>query len=373
MRVGIMSMQRVANYGSFLQAYGLKKIIENQGHSVVFVDYKVGRPVTYENDKKQYYKGAIREKVMDIAAEYINLLFFASEEQKYSMRFKRMYKKLFLPLLGITSKKSYHENVDTLVIGSDEVFNCLQSNPIVGFSPELFGYSNQAKKLISYAASFGNTTITGLEEAKKEKVISDLLKKFNNISVRDQNSFDIVKTLTGKEASINFDPVLMYEFKDEIIYPRIDEKYLVVYAYRNRLSENEKKEIKDFAKNEHLKIIGIGGYQDFCDVCFQGSPFEVLGYIKGAEYVITDTFHGTIFSVINQRKFVTFIRKGHGKRYGNYEKLMDLLQRLGLQDRAIFSPNEIIERIYADIDYLAVNEIIISQREKTMSYLKDAL
>lgn len=373
MKIGIMSMQRVANYGSFLQAYGLKKIIEKQGHSVVFVDYKVGRPVTFENDKKQYYKGIIREKVMDIAAECIDLLFFASEEQKYSMQFKKMYKKNFLPLLGISDKKNYHKSVDTLVIGSDEVFNCLQSNPIVGFSPELFGHNNKAKKLISYAASFGNTTITGLEDAKKEKIISHLLKKFNNISVRDQNSFEIVKTLTGKEASINLDPVLMYEFTDEIIYPQTGEKYLVVYAYRNRLSESEKKAIKDFAKKEQLKIIGIGGYQDFCDVCFQGSPFEVLGYIKGAEYVITDTFHGTIFSVINQRKFVTFIRNGHGKKYGNYEKLMDLLQRLGLEDRAIFSPSEISERIYTDINYYAVDEIIRTQREKTMSYLKDAL
>lgn len=373
MKIGIMSMQRVANYGSFLQAYGLKKIIESQGHSVVFVDYKVGRPVNYAKDKRQYYKGIVREKLMDIASECIGLLFFASEEQKYSMQFKKVYKKSFLPLLGVSNRKTYHESVDTLVIGSDEVFNCLQSNPIVGFSPELFGYNNRANKLISYAASFGNTTLDGLNEVNKANIISKLLRKFDSISVRDQNSFEIVSSLLGKKASINLDPVLMYDFSNEIITPKTTEKYIVVYAYRNRLSDSEKIAIKNFAKKENMKIIGIGGYQDFCDECFQGSPFEVLGYIKKADYVITDTFHGTIFSVINERKFVTFIRKGHGKKYGNYEKLMDLLQRLGLADRAIFTPDSIEEKIYANIDYATVNEFINKQREETKAYLRESL
>lgn len=373
MKIGIMSMQRVANYGSFLQAYGLKRLIESQGHSVVFVDYKVGRPVNYAKDIKTYYKSVIREKIMDIASEYIDFLFFASEEQKYSMQFKKVYKKRFLPLLGVSNRRVYHEKVETLVIGSDEVFNCLQNNPIVGFSPELFGYNSRAKKIISYAASFGNTTFDGLNEVNKTDIISKLLKRFESISVRDQNSFEIVSSLSGKKASINLDPVLIYDFSNEIIIPQITEKYIVVYAYRNRLSDREKIAIKNFAKKENKKIIGIGGYQDFCDECFQGSPFEVLGYIKNADYVITDTFHGTIFSIINERKFVTFIRKGHGKKYGNYEKLMDLLQRLGLENRAIFNSDSIEEKIYSDIDYATVNEFINKQREETKTYLKKSL
>jgi len=373
MRIGIMSMQRVANYGSFLQAYGLKKLIESQGHSVIFVDYKVGKPVNYVKDMKGYFKSIVREKIMDLASEWIDFLFFASEEQKYSMRFKKIYKKNFLPLLGISNKKTYHENVDTLVIGSDEVFNCLQSNPIVGFSPELFGYNNRANKLISYAASFGNTTLEGLNESNKASIISKLLKGFDSISVRDQNSFEIIKKLSGKIPSINLDPVLMYDFSNDIVVPQTPKKYIVVYAYRNRLSDSEKTAIQSFAKKERLKIIGIGGYQGFCDECFQGSPFEVLGYIKNAEFVITDTFHGTIFSVINERKFVTFIRKGHGNKYGNYEKLMDLLCRLGLEERAIFTPDSIEKNIYSDIDYETVNAIIYKQREEAKEFLKRSL
>lgn len=373
MKIGIMSMQRVCNYGSFLQAYGLKRIIEELGHNVVFVDYKVGKPVNASKNKTAYVKAIVREKIMDIAAYFIDFMFFASEEQKYSLRFKQIYRKNFLPLLGITLQKKYNVAVDTLVIGSDEVFNCLQNNPIVGFSPELFGYNNKSNKLISYAASFGNTTLEGLETAQKSKIIAKLLKRFDSISVRDENSYNIVKTLIKCDAEYNMDPVLMYDFTNEMVEPNINENYIVVYAYRNRLSIEEKRKIREFADKEKKRLIAIGGYQDFCDECFQGSPFEVLGYIKNADYVITDTFHGTIFSVINQRKFITFIRKGHGLKYGNYEKLMDLLERLGLSNRAAFDPSDLEKIIKSEIDYDNVNRIIEIQRKKTRTYLKNVL
>ena len=71
-----------------------------------------------------------------------------------------------MPLLGITDEMNYNPTVDCLVIGSDEVFNCIQKNSNVGYSPELFGKNNHAKKLITYAASFGNTTLEKLENIK---------------------------------------------------------------------------------------------------------------------------------------------------------------------------------------------------------------
>lgn len=369
MKIGIMSMQRVCNYGSFLQAYGLKKLIESFGHEVVFIDYKPGKTITYKNNKYTYYKSLIRNSIMEIAAKMVGLLFFATEEQKYSLTFKKKYNTEYLPLLGITRKKKYNSEVDVLVIGSDEVFNCLQTNPEVGFSKELFGYNNNAEKVITYAASFGNTTIEGLEKYQKKAIVASLLKKIDAFSVRDRNSYEIVKTLTHILPNENLDPVLMYDFSREVKDVVLKEKYIVVYAYRNRITPEEKKAIRSFAKKFDLKIYAIGGYQDFCDKNIQGTPFEILGFIKSAEYVITDTFHGTIFSVINNRQFVTFIRQGHCLAYGNFEKLMDLLERLKLTERVLLTPDNLERVLLKSINYTETKQIIQVEREKTVSYL----
>lgn len=369
MKIGIMSMQRVCNYGSFLQAYGLKKLIESLGHEVVFVDYKPGKTITYNNNKYAYYKSLARNSVMKIAEKMIDFLIFASEEQKYSLTFKKKYNTEYLPILGITKKKKYNSNVEVLVIGSDEVFNCLQTNPEVGFSKELFGYNNNANKVITYAASFGNTTIEGLAKYKKKEIVASLLRKINSISVRDKNSYEIVKKLSDVLPSENLDPVLIYDFSSEVKEIDSKEKYLIVYAYRNRINTEEKKAIRSFANKHGFKVYAIGGYQDFCDRNIQGTPFEVLGYIRSAEYVITDTFHGTIFSIINNRNFITFIRKGHGLTYGNYEKLMDLLERLKLTERILYKPNNLEEKLMMPIDYTDTKQIIQEERKKTMAYL----
>lgn len=105
-------------------------------------------------------------------------------------------------MLGVAGKMNYTPQLDYLVIGSDEVFNCVQKNRNVGYSPELFGEGNNAKRLISYAASFGNTTLEKLDKYKKKDEIASLLKKFDAISVRDSNSGKIVESLTGRFPTI---------------------------------------------------------------------------------------------------------------------------------------------------------------------------
>lgn len=373
MKIGIMSMQRICNYGSFLQAYALKQLIESLGHEVLFVDYRPGKPVGYKQKKKNYLKSLLRETCIDIVSPFVQFIFFSTAEQRHSLNFRERYKREFLPLIGVHDKKEYNTKVDVLIIGSDEVFNCLQNNPLVGFSEELFGKCHNANSLISYAASFGNTTYEGIRNFGKVETLGNLLMNFNALSVRDENSFGIIKALTNIDSNIHLDPVLVYDFKNEIVRPKVNEEYIVVYAYRNRLTIEEKKYIKDFAIKENKKLYAIGGYQDFCDCNITGTPFEILGYMMCASFVITDTFHGTIFAVISGKKFVTFVRKGNGEKYGNYEKLMDLLRRLGLEDRGIFSPSDIEKKIFNDINYSSVNHIIEEHRNNAIVYLKSNL
>ena len=113
---------------------------------------------------------------------------------------------------------------------------------------------------------------------------------------------------------------------------------------------------------------------DFCDEHLKLNPFEGLNFYRHADYVITDTFHGTIFSIINRKPFVTLIRKSMGSSYGNQEKLQDLLNRLGLRDRSYSQGEDVLsDKLLADIDYDKVFDIIQKERQHTMNYLKENL
>ena len=366
-KVGIMSMQRIANYGSFLQAYALKQLMEEVGCNVEFVDYHVGAPVITENaDSKNKVVRKIEKglETFQYRAPLAHKLSF--------IRYKQSFAQKYMPLLGITDEMNYNPTVDCLVIGSDEVFNCIQKNSNVGYSPELFGKNNHAKKLITYAASFGNTTLIKLEKYKKANEVGALLKKFDAISVRDTNSGTIVEQLTGKEPVYNLDPVLTYDYMnccDKIPQVQTNEKYLILYAYADRISNDEADWIAAYAKKKNLNVYAIGGIQKGADRFVDCSPFEVLAYFRNAEEVITDTFHGSIFSVITHRPFATLIRKSVGNSYGNEEKLSDLLNRLGLTERMTTKVEETEHINQQPIDYEKVDDVLQKQREIAKAYL----
>ncbi|MDO5558703.1 MAG: polysaccharide pyruvyl transferase family protein [Oscillospiraceae bacterium] len=385
-KVGILSMQRIVNYGSFMQAFALKNMIENEGCSVQFVDYKVEpclvepSPARKEKSltKGQLIAAKVRWHIMHAVRTLRGNEVVYSDEcirdmnNKYD-EFKAAYNEKYLRILGISNERNERPSLDTLVIGSDEVFNCLQTNPDVGYSKELFGYSNNAQRLISYAASFGNTTSEGLEKYSIDTQIKQMLGNFDSISVRDTNSGKIVKQLTGCEPEYNLDPVLMYDFTSHI--PKIDtpDNYIVVYAYKSRISLQEAREIRMTARKMNKKLICIGGPQYFCDDYIACDPFTVLAYFKGADYIITDTFHGSIFSVICNKKFAVLIRKSIDGKYGNEEKIGDLLRRLKLEKQTVPSLDSLRSVLEQDIDYETTNRIISEERVKAREYLKNNL
>lgn len=375
MKVGIISMQRVCNNGSFLQAYGLKKLIESLGHEVIFVDYQVGKPIIQSfADKKTYYKLKLRNSIIKLFLTCKWLRWVLPEGYKQIIREREGYKKIIKQYLNITDKTNCHSLVDVIVIGSDEVFNCTQINPEVGFSPELFGANQKADKVITYAASFGNTTLQKLKDLGLTENIKQYLKELSSISVRDRNSESVVYNLLGSKPEVNLDPVLMYDFMPTIEDKKLRKDYIVVYAYRLRITAEEAAEIKAFAKQQGKKLISVSGQLNFCDEHIVVDPFECLNVYRHADYVITDTFHGTIFSIINRKKFVTLIRKSKGSSYGNQEKLQDLLNRLGLQERSYsYDSDKLSERILSEIDYESVFKIINTERTHTMDYLKNQL
>lgn len=362
-KVGILSMQRIFNYGSFLQAYGLKKILMELGCEVQFVDYHPGECLIPAEGGT-----GLSRKVFKI---FEVLKFHAPLKEKLRfIRYKKNYAANYYSYLGISEQMNYSPQLDVLIIGSDEVFNCVQNNANVGFASELFGANHNAKKVISYAASFGNTTIEKLEKYGVKDKVADLLKNFSSISVRDANSGCVIEALIGETPKYNLDPVLVYDYigKCEEIPRNVPESnYIILYGYSGRFTKNECSAIRMYADKYKLKVFCIGGVQDCCDKFIDCSPFHVISYFQHAAYVITDTFHGTIMSIITHQKFVSLVRSSG---YGNAEKLTDLLERLHLQGRIIKNMNALDEMLHKDFSYEEADLIIEAERKNAYEYLK---
>ena len=210
------------------------------------------------------------------------------------------------------------------VIGSDEVFNCVQSNTNVGYSRDLFGVRLPARQVISYAGSFGNTTLRKIEDFGIRDDLEADFAKFAAISVRDRNSAEIVEALTGRAPDVNADPALAFDYmnlESRIPTGRLHEgRYLIVYGYSGRLNHQENQQLAAYAHSRGMKILTFGGVQECGDAFIECSPSSCWPYFRDAEAVITDTFHGTIFSIINRRPFGTIIRPSSGHGYGNEAK-----------------------------------------------------
>ena len=362
MKIGILSMHRILNYGSFFQAYSLKRILESLGHEVVFVDYKV----RWTKDSILQYK----EK----SFPYLRMLKrMALHRYDYNKRKQDPLYKYFQPcyeMLGLESDYHFRTKVDVLIIGSDEVFNCLQKNVDVGYSLELFGKNNRAKKLISFAASFGDTTLEKIEKYHVGEELGRLLSRFDAISVRDQNSAGIVQHLCGTVPLQHMDPALLANLENDEWKKCPLEHFMIVYGYYHRFSLEEGEAISSFASKRGLKLLILNAPQSFGDTFIRCRPDEMLGYFKKAEYVITDTFHGTIFSVIYHKPMAIFCRTPQNTTYSNENKLLDLVDKLGLRSQLVTKPETLPDILDSKINFDVLDDIRNNERDKAIEYLR---
>lgn len=357
MKVGILSMQQITNYGSFLQAYGLKSILEGLGHDVEFINIIPGEQLPQYRISK-FHK--VRLMLMRLKVKH------PLRQLKFTLKLHRRFETEFKPELGVKDGKS-ETHFDAVVIGSDEVFNVAQTTWF-GFSTQLFGEGLNSDKVISYAGCFGATTIDKLKELGIYHRVGELMSRMDAISVRDKNSVDIVTTLTTITPNLNVDPVIAYGFDNEVRLPNIKDEYLLVYTYPGRMNNpKEVKAITDYAKKKNLKIIAIANYFDWVDEVVTPHPFEVLGYFRKARCIVTDTFHGAVMSLKFNKPFGTIIREM------NNNKLTFLLQQFGLESTVVKTGQSLDSILNNKIDYTHTNSIINQERAKAISYLKSNL
>ncbi|MDL2320362.1 polysaccharide pyruvyl transferase family protein [Alistipes sp. OttesenSCG-928-B03] len=363
--VGILSMQRVANYGSFLQAWALRGILTELGAGVSFIDIEAGHPMP---GQRSGIVAAYFARLCELTGAAVTGRLGAKlRDRKYHRAMRARFRDEYYAMLGLDAPAP--ERYDLAVIGSDMVFDCMQAAPW-GFTPQLYGDIPEADSVISYAASFGSSTLEGILRAGVVDEIAENLCQLTAVSVRDDNSHDIVRQLTGRDALKHLDPVLVYDFATEMRGCDTRESdYIVVYAYPGRIrNKAEIEAITGYARRSGKRLVSILAAYDWCDEAVTPTtPFDVLAWFRDADCVVTDTFHGTIFSVINHKRFCTLVRSS------NTEKLTSLLGWLSLEGQRAATPNDIEGVLSATPDYAPTDAIIENEKIRTREYLATAL
>lgn len=359
MKIGIITHHDVHNHGAQLQLFSLSKIIKSYGHEVVILDHNKNYDFL---DQEAEIKYKITLKSIPYYAKY----YFKNGLKKTLFNIRKRKKLNKFREENFSHPKFYSKinDLDGVIIGSDEVFSIEG-----GLNTFFWGMGVPCKRIYSYAGSFGPTSIEQIENRYAIEFIDGGIKRIKKASVRDGNSASIFKSIANITPTIVCDPVILdgYNYVQNSNKNLLKRKYMLIYSYDNNM--NDQKEINEiikFAKTNKLIIVSTGFYHKWCDKNINVSPMELIEYIRHAEYVITDTFHGTVISLITNVQFATKIR-------GNRNKIGYLLDEYNLCSREIIdfgSLNRLFSKI---IDYSYVNEMIESKRELSIKFLESCL
>lgn len=336
------------NCGTCLQAYSTYKTLTEMGHNVTFLFQDT------PNGNLSF-----KQRVKTFLIKCLKMEFTSAKLLVLSARAYKNFEKRF-PTIKIDSKEM--NNVDLFVLGSDTIWNF--NSPFFYekrdiYTGKFFGKGNS----ITYAASAANTPYETFIKDEGIKVAIDNLKA---ISVRDEDTKKIVRKLTGKEATIVCDPTMLAQKQmfDEFLIDIHDKNYILIYAFAS-FTKAEQEEILNLKEKTGLKIISFGESRPWCD---KSIPYDVcafVSYMKNADFVITNTFHGTIFSIINEKNFAEY---GYRQK-----KIADLLESLQLTEAVRENRKSVAEIYENELDYTYANEKIKQLRAESMLYLKENL
>lgn len=365
-KVGIVTFHAANNFGAVLQCYALEHFIEQMGFIAEIIDY---RPKSLTTE----YKAIIRHPIKFIKSKG----FFSGIKRFFNIRLmfeinKRNRKFVHFRKHNLKTSRRVHFSSEALkknppiydyyIAGSDQIWNPYLPN---GLDEAFFlSFSPVEKRRIAYGVSIGQTKDIGDETADKFEVY---VQHFDYISTREKTAAGFLKKISSKKIVTVLDPVLLLDAQEWdriIISPKVNQKYLFIY----NLQPN--KQIIDFAnqisENYNLKVVCFrkDGLENVIDSFMFSSPGEFLGLLKNSEMVITNSFHGTVFSILYHKPFYTFPHTTRG------ERMLDLLNTLGLQDRILYKPIDEVDFI---INYEQVEGKLSVEREKSLDFLREVL
>lgn len=357
MKIGIVTFHNAHNYGAILQSIALKNAITNLGHNVQIVDYHNEiNDAFYRTNWRSIISGL---KSNLLSSRYIiqRTMLCLAKERRYKI-FQKNILKYCKPI------KLSDLNPEILVFGSDQIWNEAITGKDLTYYGEISAYPDVKK--ISYAASLG----FGSEQSLKNN--KNLLLDFKAIGVREQSLQDSLQHI-GIKSELNADPTLLlsaaewddiFDLKDE---PKGD--YLFVYAIRNR------KRVIELAQrictNNNLKVIELFSFEYFpnspkLNKNSYASVRDFVRLLRNAKAVITDSFHGTVFSIIYGKPFISAKLGNKGD-----DRLYSILKLLNLESH--FNEPELFDSNWMEEINDSSIEKLDGLRQKSLSYLKKSL
>jgi hypothetical protein len=370
MKIGIITWFAGSNLGTCLQAIALQRYLRNAGYEVEVINYEVA-PSKRKNIRSLWQKAL-------------------GQPQKYAMRYaQRKYGHMIddrnRKIADAITKNCIltdwvHDEAglikvcnsfDILVCGSDQIWN-----PNWYHRFYFADYDEIQTRKISYAPSLGVNAIP--DELKAE--IERSLKKFDAVSVREEKGAELLEPYVGSRPVVAVDPTFLLTAVDwGKIFP---DKHKKLYAggYVLSMFLTDKKEhwaaANSFARKKDLRHVIIPycgfSYLQKGEICVDSGPEELLELIRGACYVLTDSFHVTVFSIIYRKQFYTFRRFRENRFISQNTRISNLLKMADMEGRLVpYGCNSVLE--YSDIEYGQHEEKIRVEIQKSKEFLKRAI
>lgn len=374
MRIGILTFHASHNCGSMLQAFALQYIVSNKFHHQCEL-------INYANSASRNMYGLIdcRLKLGMIKENWKRLMHlgaYASSIKEYE-QFSKKYLVLSGERISTRDQLSQLANrYDMIIAGGDQVWNVRCPDAGKEF---YLNFTHNVRK-ISYSTSMGGQNI--LEKADNLDEYRQLLSEFEHLSVREPHGKQWIEELTGREVKIVADPTLLLspqEWCEVLPVPEIQGKYIFNYAfYHNRETTN--RAIQEISRLTGLPVYTIDFKQHAtCHLNrydirrFEHTgPLAFLALMKNASMVLTQSFHGTLFSSLFNRRFWSY--NWEGMHNPDDDRATAILQQMGLPERYQMIEDLLkMEDILKPVDYDAVNCKIEAMRADALNYLHECL
>lgn len=377
-KIGIITIVNVNNYGAELQAFALQHKLSQMGHQAEIINYAFG--INKEHD----FTGEkptipiplitkIKRKIQSLIEHTIDSLYPNVQKirkQKF-IEFHKKYNKL-TPKLYRSVKSLYDGSLDYDIycVGSDQVWNYTNGYSILPF---LLDFVSEDKKKIAFASSIGLSTIS--TEAKD--VFKQYLSKFDSIAVRENQASDLLNSILGKKVDVVLDPTLLLYKEDWQHVAKYEmcpkEKYLLLYIVTIKPCRYAIELAEKIATEKKLKIVRLfrsaASYDSkpsMINLPYAG-PSDFIGLIEKADFVITNSFHGTVFSVNFHIPFYSIIKPGKD----NNSRLQSILNKLKMTDRLITIGDKLPSSNMWDCNFDGPTLDLETERTKSIKILSD--
>ena len=378
-KIAILTFFKSGNFGGELQAYALQKKLRVLGYDVEvlhqlrpnnkeFVKTKNFLPIINLVDKvskKNKINSFLSKKISSVASIVFNKRYRLRQDRfnDFEDNHINLTKKIFRSFDDLYDQKF---DYDIFIVGSDQVWNYTN-----GFSPEpyfLTFVKNNAKK-ISYAASIGHSVIP-------DEIKGQYVNWFNNIdfiSTREEQAEEIVKKLTDKEAITVLDPTFLIKKEEWLSYlptrEIINTPYLLIYTLVE--SPYIFKLAREIADKKKLKIVRVISqcwtreHPDGVKNIYDAGPIEFVSLFQHASFVLTNSFHGTAFSINFNIPFFSIPRKTKK----NNSRFINILNQTNLSDRLIYDGDVFPTEDKYDLDFNESNELLDMKRDFSLNFL----